>query len=226
MYVPRTIIEEYSPRHSGLPMLFVHTPKCGGRFVYAAFHRHSKNCISLNHPCLSGHMKWTDYKDRLPILGSSIANYKTFSVVCNPYAWHVSWFNYIRSYKGGKGSGYHIEHMLFRKMAFSDYIDWLDDPAATRSQSFDMGKQVSDWVVSRQGNVAVNYILRQETLERDLLKMTDKLQLRIKLPKKPVNTSGNGIRYQNYYSAQDVDKITTRHKRDLELLNYSFENEQ
>ena len=46
----------------------------------------------------------------------------------NPWAWHASWYSYIRGDRDGKRSGHRIEHELFQKMNFRDYILSLDDP--------------------------------------------------------------------------------------------------
>lgn len=223
MYAPRSFLEDYSPYHNGLPMLFVHTPKCGGSYVGKSFHRHQKNCISLTEKSLAGHLLWTGYRDRLAKFGKTIKDYKTFSVIRNPFSWQVSWFTYIRGYKGGKRSGYHIEHDLFQTMSFSDYVEWLDDPDANRSPLFDMGKQVSTWVLDEKGQIAVDHILRQENLEHDLRQMANTYNLRLRIPRKPVNVSNKKKHYQDFYTAKDVDKITARHQRDLKLFSYTFE---
>ncbi len=222
MYVPRTILESVSPMHRGQPMLFVHTPKCGGSFVGKAFHKYQKKCISLRSPDLHGHLLWQDYNERLALMGRSIDDYTTFSVIRNPFSWHVSWFTYIRGPKGGKRSGYHIEHALFQKMSFCDYVDWLVDPNAQRTKQFDMGKQVSDWILDSENNIAVDYVLRQETLETDLRKMADSSKIRIRIPHKPVNVSNATKRYQDFYTSKDVDLITKRHQRDIQLFGYEF----
>lgn len=223
MYAPRTMLENFSPFHKGLPMLFVHTPKCGGSFVSKAFGRHGQKCISLQSPSLAGHLLWTQYRDRISALGMNIADYKTFSVVRNPFAWHVSWFTYIRGPKGGKRSGYQLEHDLFQTMSFSDYVDWLDDPSAQRTNTFDMGKQISDWVLDEAGNIAVDHILKQETLVADLSDLIRENNLRLDVPKKRVNVSNSKKDFRAYYTSTEVDKIAARHQKDLTLFGYSFD---
>lgn len=222
MYVPRTFLEEITPWRSGLPMLFIHTPKCGGSFVGKAFHRHQKECISLREPNLSGHLLWKQYRDRLSSMDLSIEKYKTFSVVRNPFSWHVSWYNYIRGPRGGEKSGYHLEHEMFQRMTFPNYVDWLDDPDAPRTETFDMGKQISDWVLDEDENIAVDHILKQESLVRDLSDMARAYGIRIRLPSHPVNVSSSKKRYQDYYTAEDIDKIAARHQRDFRHFEYGF----
>lgn len=227
MYVPRTLLEEIAPWRRGLPMLFIHTPKCGGSFVGKSFHPHQKRCISLRAPDLAGHLIWREYRDRLTAMGLSIGDYKTFSVIRNPFSWHVSWYNYIRSPRKRKKqeyhqSGYYLEHEMFQKMSFSNYVDWLDNPDALRTETFDMGKQVSDWVLDEKENIAVDHILRQETLAQDLDDMACAYGIRIRLPSQPVNVSSYKKRYQDFYTSEDVDKIAARHQRDIRLFGYEF----
>jgi len=195
MYVPRTFLEEITPWRSGLPMLFIHTPKCGGSFVGKSFHRHQKKCISLCEPNLSGHLLWKQYRDRLGSLGGP---------------------------RGGEKSGYHLEHEMFQRMTFSNYVDWLDDPDAHRTETFDMGKQISDWVLDEDGNIAVDHILKQESLVTDLSDMARAYGIRIRLPNHPVNVSSSNKRYQDYYTAEDTDKIAARHQRDFRHFEYEF----
>lgn len=222
MYAPRTFLEEVSPFHNGLPMLFVHTPKCGGKFLGTAFHRHMKKCISLREPSLRGHLTWLEYKHSLSAIGIDINKYTTFSVVRNPFSWHVSWYTYIRGPKGGKRSGYQLEHELFSKMAFSDYVKWLSDPDAERTKRFDMGKQVSDWVLDEDGKIAVDHVLRQETLIDDLKRLAFNHHLRLRIPKKRINVSNEKQDYREFYTAEDVDVIAGRHQKDLSLFEYAF----
>lgn len=222
MYVPRTRLEEFSPFHRGLPMLFVHTPKCGGSFVGQAFHRHFRRCISVKHPRLFGHLTWLEYRQRFEEIGSSIQELRTFSVIRNPFAWHVSWFMYIRAPKGGKRSGYMLEHELFQKMSFVDYINWLEDPEAPRSSRYEMGRQISDWIIDETGDIAVDHVLRQESLEKDLVEMARHHCLRLRLPKGKVNVSNPNADYRKLYTDDAIEVITRRHARDIEMFGYSF----
>lgn len=222
MLVARNRSERFSPKLQGVEMLFVHTPKCGGSYVQAAFGSSSKKCISVTEPLFAGHLRWQQYRDRFALLDQSIADFTTFSVVRNPFDWHVSWFNYIRQPKGGRKSGYHVEHHLFQTMDFADYVHWLEDPNAVRSIQFDMGRLVSDWVVNESGAIAVDELLRQERLQQDLEAMKQRHNLQITVPAKKVNAS-NSRDYRSFYSAKEVDIISRRHARDLDMFGYSFE---
>jgi len=54
MYMPRTRLEATGLKR-GLPMIFVHTPKCGGSYIaHAIGYFRERNCITRRHPSLKG----------------------------------------------------------------------------------------------------------------------------------------------------------------------------
>lgn len=222
MYVARSLAERMTAGRRGLPMIFVHTPKCGGSYTGYVFQRYRKRCVTLNDPILAGHLTWRQYRDRMALNGENIADYTCFSVIRNPFDWHMSWFHYIRQRKGGRRSGYHIEHRLFQQMQFSDYVDWLEDPDALRSPRFEMGQEIRDWVIGDGGDVAVDVVLRQECLKTDITAMKERYGLMIYPDDTQKNTS-NVKDYRNAYGSREVDIIARRHAGDLAMFGYSFE---
>ena len=220
MYVPRNRIEAILPG-AGLPMVFVHTPKCAGSFVAAAFGRRFRRCITLRKPELRGHLTWQEYKTRFEKLGLSISDFVTFSTIRNPWAWHVSWYTYIRNDVGGKRSGHRIEHELFQKMEFRDYIRTLSDPDLPRSPQGYTTRQVSDWFLDEDGNIAVDYVLRAEHLAGDFEAMREKEHILAKLPPKKLNVS-NKRDFREFYDSDTEAIIRARHARDIEMFGYDF----
>jgi hypothetical protein len=203
------------------PLLFVHTPKCCGKFVERAFGQQIKKSISLCHPDLRGHLFWSEYKRRLDQLNTPIEDFLTFAVVRNPFAWRVSFFTYIQQDTGGRKTNLAHLNALFNKMTFSNYVDWLCDPATPTTQDFRPHAQVSDWIVDQNGAVAVNYLLRQERLVDDLKEMSALTGVAIKIPSKKINVS-NDRPWYSFYKDADVDKITALHTRDIALFGYAF----
>ncbi|MHA6261934.1 sulfotransferase family 2 domain-containing protein [Arenibacterium sp. CAU 1754] len=220
MYVPQSRTDLLWPRW-GKRMIFVHTPKCGGSFVNNAFGRRFKRCITLREPSMAGHLTWMEYRDAFAALGQDIGDYSCFSVIRNPWAWHVSWYNYVRKDTGGRSSGMPQEHALFQKMSFSDYLQWLEDPLDTGRGNQYYLKQISDWLIDETGTIRVSDILRQETLRADLEKFRDKHHLLLRIPKRMVNQSTEGD-YRRAYSDEDVDRVAKRHARDIEIFGYRF----
>ncbi len=202
-------------------MLFIHTPKCGGKFLGKAFGRHLKDCVTLTAPKLRGHLTFIEYRDRLREMGYDIAEFHTLSLVRNPFDWQVSWFTYLRR-NPGRRTGYPLEHDLFQDMSFDDYVNWLEDPDAPRSPQFAMGKQVLEWSCDESFEIKADSLLRQESLWQDARDLKDRLNLRIRIPEKPVNTSKSSD-YRSYYSDKSAEVIAKRHADDCRLFGYAFD---
>lgn len=220
MYVPRNRKEALFPR-SGLPMIFVHTPKCAGSFVAAAFGHRFRRCVTLREPSLAGHQTWQEYRRGLEALGLSIADYVTFSTMRNPWAWHASWYSYIRGDRDGKRSGHRIEHELFQKMNFRDYILSLDDPDVPRGPQGYITRQISEWFTDADGRIAVDHVLLVERIEEDFERMRAAENLRVTLPGKRVNTSREGD-FREAYDSVTEEAIRKRHARDIAMFGYDF----
>lgn len=221
MHVPMSPKDRLSQRR-GKKMLFIHTPKCGGKFVGAAFGRRFRRCISLRHPALKGHLTWRQYRDSFAAIGHDLDAYALFSVVRNPWEWHLSWYHYVRGDKDGKHSGMPDEHALFQKMSFLDYLRWLDAPLMTGKPNQYYLNQVSDWMTDEDGRVRVPDILRQECLADDLQALADKHGVLLNIPEQRINTSDHGD-YRAAYCSEGIDIVARRHARDLALFGYDFE---
>ncbi len=204
-------------------MLFVHTPKCGGKFVSAAFGRYSRRCISLQHPEMKGHLTLSEYKSVFTANNLEFSDYTFFSVIRNPWQWQLSWYHCIRNDAGGKHSGMPDEHDLLQRFSFLDYLNWLDDPLTTGRANQYYLQQVSDWVVAENGAIEGIDILRQENLGQDLRHLAEKYSLHLRIPKRRRNVSFEGD-YRAEYCPQGVDIVTRRHARDLALFHYCFDD--
>lgn len=202
-------------------MLLIHTPKCGGSFIVKAFSPYIKSCPSLTVPRLSGHLTYIEYREGLRLLARDICDFWTVSLVRNPFDWHTSWYTYICC-NSGKHTGYHVEHELFQKMDFDDYVEWLDDCDAPRSPQFAMGKLLLEWSCDETRKIRTNHVLRQETLRRDVEALKTKLGLRIRIPDKPLNISKSDD-YRKFYSDKSAERIAKRHAEDCRLFGYDFD---
>lgn len=217
MIIPRNFAESLFP-WLGQKIIFIHTPKCGGSFINSSFRKRFKRCPTMRWPEARGHKTYIEYKDIFEKRNKDICAYTLFSVVRNPWSWHVSWFFYIKSGK----SGHPIEHQLFKDMAFSDYIAWLGDTLAMRGPDPYFMKQVSDWLIDENGKIAVSHILRQESLAEDFSKFIKNFGLAIHPGKKKINSSKHED-YRSYYGDKEIEIIGKRHARDIQLFGYSFD---
>ncbi|MGR6466208.1 sulfotransferase family 2 domain-containing protein [Rhizobium sp. PAMB 3182] len=223
MRVPRNPIEAVFP-NAGLKMIFLHTPKCGGSYVNDAFGKRFKNCPTIKWKEAKGHKTYLEYKNIFYNRGQNIHDYIIFTVIRNPWDWHLSWYNYISKDIGGKKSGMLLEHEQIKDLTFSDYLKWLEDQNLPRSKDDFTRRQISDWLTDEEGHLAVKHILRQENLEQDLLefKAMFRLRISIKLGRR-INTSRDASDYRFSYSSSEADTIRRRHARDIALFGYSFE---
>lgn len=223
MLVPHNLRETLNPR-AGERTIFIHTPKCGGSFVASAFGRRYQRCPTLRWPEAAGHLTYRQYKPIFAAHGDDLDSYALFSVIRNPWDWHVSWYHYVGRDTGGKRSGMPLEHEQIKDLSFSDYLAWLDDSEQPRSRDDYMRRQISDWMVNEDGEIAVDDILRQENLRGDLEALRDRYGLRLKISSRErINASRKDQDYRRFYSAADADRIARRHGRDIALFGYSFE---
>lgn len=206
---------------SGRPMIFVHTPKCGGSFVAQAVgYWRERLCFTRRHKMLQGHKTYMEFRDVMALLGKDIRDYTTFSVIRDPWSWHVSLYHYIRDLKGVAREKKRAAHEVMNRLSFSEYLLWLDD-MGDEFQETHFAKNVCDWVIDESGKIAVDFILRQERLVEDLVEMQDRFGLYLRIPTEKVNTSRHGD-YRMYYSDSEVDFIARRHQRDIEMFGYEF----
>lgn len=203
-------------------MVFIHTPKCGGSYINHAFGRRFRQCPTLTWPDAAGHKVYTEYRDIFRAHGQDLHDNYLFSVVRNPFAWHVSWFTYLRRDPQGKKSGHRIEAELFPKMTFADYVDWLEDPASPRSPQGYIQRRLSDWITDETGTIRVNRVLRHETLRDDLAAMIAETGILIRPGTRKRNVS-NRSDFRSFYTSREVDIIARRHRFDCDRFGYSFE---
>jgi len=85
-----------------------------------------------------------------------------------------------------------------------------------------MGKQVLEWSSDESHEIKVDNLLRQESLWQDAHNLKDHLNLRIRIPEKPVNTSKSAD-YRSYYSDKSAEIIARRHAEDCRLFGYDFD---
>lgn len=221
MFVPQRWPDLLS-RNAGRRMVFIHTPKCGGTFINRAFGRRFRRCPTLTWPEAAGHKLYTEYRDIFRARGEDIHDYYLFSVVRNPFDWHVSWYNYIRKDAGGRRSGHAVEAELFSRMSFADYVNWLDDPDAPHSPQGYVRRQIHEWVTDEAGVIRVDWVLRQESLRADFAAMIAETGIMVRPGLRRRNVS-NEKDFRSYYTAREVDIIARRHAKDCTLFGYGFE---
>lgn len=222
MHLPRTFLESTGLKR-GLPAIFVHTPKCGGSFIAEGIgRRRERHCFTRRHPLLKGHKTWLEYRELFPQTGRDLGDFMTFSVVRNPWAWHVSIYHYVRQLTGRYREIFAEEHDELNRISFPDYLAWIDDPTRSKIGLLeDSTRNVSDWVVDETGKIAVDFVMRQETMEADFARFIAQYGLRLTIPGTRVNESKHAD-FRTYYNDRDAELVERRHQQDIRLFGYSF----
>ncbi|WP_366652722.1 sulfotransferase family 2 domain-containing protein [Stappia sp.] len=202
-------------------LLFVHVPKCGGSFVEQAFQPWILKCPSRRLRDARGHLTYRQYAQVFARHRVDLAGMTSFTVVRNPWDWHVSWFHYLKEDRGRGQSGMPTEVELFQKFDFSDYLAWLADDNAPTSPSGYIRKQLVDYITDDDGEIAVDVILRQEKLEDDLAAMIGDLNLATEVPRQRANSSERGD-YRGYYDDAGAELVARRHRDDIAQFGYTF----
>lgn len=221
MIVPQRLADLFSAS-AGRKMIFIHTPKCGGTFINRAFGKRFRQCPTLTWPEAAGHKLYTEYRDIFRARGQDIHDHYLFSVVRNPFDWHVSWFNYIRHDQGGRKSGHRIEADLFARMSFADYVDWLEDPDAPSSPQGYIRRNIHEWMTDESGTLRMDRILRHEHLRDDFAAMIAETGILVRPGLRRRNVS-NHKDFRSFYTGREVDIIARRHARDCAMFGYRFE---
>lgn len=203
-------------------MYFFHPPKCGGTYVNAQFGRHRRACPMWTLPSAKGHLTYLQYRKALIEAGCEFDSAYKFAVIRNPWAWHVSWYHYLKGDPGGRKSAHVLEAALVQRLSFSDYLKWLDDPTTEKSKQGYITKQLTDFLVDEDGKLAMDRVLRQEDLENELRAMVADLNLAITVKPGRFNESEHGD-YRSYYDDDAAAIVARRHKDDLRLFGYDFD---
>lgn len=219
MLLPRNRFESIFGR--GKPYIYIHTPKCGGSFVAKSFEKQRSKCPTMIWPEARGHKTYIEHKKIFLDRGQDIHDYFIFALVRNPWAWHVSWYNYIKNDKGGLHSGHVLEAELFEKYSFSDYLAWLVDPDARRSPQGYITRQLHEWVTDENGKVAVDLVVKNEELNEKLYSFFKSEGVICSLPHGKINVSTEDD-YRKYYTDKEAEVIALRHSKDLDLFGYRF----
>jgi hypothetical protein len=202
-------------------LLFLHVPKCGGSFVEQAFLPWIRKCPSRRIPDARGHLTYREYKRVFARHHVDLSALRIFTVVRNPWDWHVSWFHYLKQDKDRGRSGMSTEVDLFQAFDFKDYLAWLADDDAPTSPTRYIRKQLVDYLCNEAGQLAVDRVLRQERLDEDLGGMVEEFELAAEVPSQRANPSAHAD-YRSYYDDAGIELVARRHADDIARFGYTF----
>lgn len=209
--------------------LYVHIAKTGGSSIRTVLNRlrWQDPMYYLMFPChkisnMCGHTTAT----KLPRHAGAIAAkemlpdgffnklYK-FAFVRNPWDLQVSSYHHIQRER---------PELLENIANFNEFIAYKFDPARPYIFHFDIATKLqSDHLIDLNGEIIVDFIGRYESLHDDF--NTIKNELGLKDYSIPHKRKANNRKkdYREYYDQVSIDAVAKHYKKDIELLNYSFE---
>ncbi|TQE98388.1 MAG: sulfotransferase family protein [Spiribacter salinus] len=151
------------------------------------------------------------YDDLVALRAEKIRHLIKFSVVRNPWARAVSL--YFRS-EGIKPS---------RTMSFDDFVERMTYASDTCVNPSKHQNQF-DWIVDRDGKIAVDFVEKLEGLGQRRGELNEKLQGRCRVgdAKLNVNPASKSERYREIYSDRSRKRIASLFEKDIDYFGYTF----
>jgi hypothetical protein len=193
--------------------LYTHYPKCAGTSIRSYFISNYKEGIDeeIEHK-KNRHCSLDLIIERLIELNHDPKEYFKFSFARNPFDICLSFYsfhttnNYERFKRLGKPPSKAVSFCL--NHSFKDYIK------SKHCFSY------FDRIYTYNNVFSIDFIIRQENLENDFLKLCQTLKLKeIKLEKRNQTNHGN---YRHYYDKESIKIVEEKFEKELNYFNYSF----
>jgi hypothetical protein len=198
---------------STVVILFVHLPKNAGTTISAIASK--IGCLTKDHDIRrKGFVQLRD----LP--KDTLSQYRTFTVVRNPWDRVVSAFYYLRA--GGRNvEDYKDRERILKpfQYCFERFVkDGLVNQPRLITEQLHFRPQ-HDWICS-DSDIIVNDVLRFENLQYDLdrfLKSCSRPSVKL-----PILNSSNRFHYKDCYDHEMQEIVQSVYLQDIHLLSYSF----
>lgn len=134
-------------------------------------------------------------------------DYFKFAFVRNPWDWQVSQYHYILN------RPFHPQHRIIKRLnGFAEYLAWHIEHDKMSQKRF---------VTDDQGNLAVDYLGRFETLDTDFRAICERIGIACRLPHK--NSSAHRD-YRQYYDDATAALVAEHFREDIEYFGYGFDD--
>lgn len=212
--------------------IFIHIPKCGGSSIEHVFVQLlglpwqqraplllRPNSIPALGPPRLAHLSAQEYVKCRYVPQSMFDDYLKFTFVRNPWARAAS---------------------IYYSTAFKQYPDFLSFARARFAKSEHpkanwFSKPQVDFFLNAQGEPAVDFIGRLETINEDFAKLAERLQLiNVKLQhhnktqreayRSRLDRDLGGKDYRCFYTDESYDIVSNYYRDDIDLLDYQFDN--
>lgn len=208
--------------------LFVHIAKTGGTSVRAALNtlRWRDPMYYLMLPAhkisgLTGHKLGLKFPRHSHIIAAQemlpeefFNSLFKFAFVRNPWDLQVSSFHHIKRER---------PQFLNGITDFNEFMRWKFNPERSYQYHIDTSLSLqSDYLVDLHGKVLVDFIGRYENLNEDFSRVCKKIGVQIELPHKR-KAKDREKDFRSYYQDDTAALVAEHFKRDIEILEYSFD---
>lgn len=158
-------------------------------------------------------------------------DYLKFAFIRNPWDRLVScYLNKIRSdgrntnlYKDGVASGLVHYGVFNSKMSFEEFAEVVSKIKDEESNQHFLSQH--HFLLDPNGNIAVDFLGRFETLQKSFDELCDLLKIkRATLPHKNFSKTLKEKHYSEFYTPHLKELVNERYKKDIELFGYEFCN--
>ncbi|MDJ0510507.1 MAG: sulfotransferase family 2 domain-containing protein [Crocosphaera sp.] len=209
--------------------IFIHIPKTGGTSLQKALSKYD----SLNHSLLFRAIKKitgleiyaTTYMGELRKINDTKAKshghikdlqrlipeqmykeYFKFAVARNPWSWLLSMYKFTKQWPG------HLQHDTVINLSFEEYVNWQIDQGKMPSQS--------RLIIDKNGEFALNYLARLETINQDWEVICKKIGVVADLRRENVSSNRD---YRKDYNEKTASLVAEFLKEDIENFGYNFD---
>jgi hypothetical protein len=191
------------------------------RFVFVHIQKTAGTSITQALQQINGSEKVFRQHSMLHVLDlDKYEDYFLFCFVRNPFDRLVSWWN-MMNHKGFQND--FSQYLLSRASSFSEFLDCTDTIHETNEGEFPYPKSIAfnqlDYITTQEGRMAMDFIGRFENLEDDFDRICDRIGMKLKLPH---SNAFERRHYREYYTSEDVLKVKSMYRRDLEYFKYEF----
>lgn len=210
-------------------IIFIHIPKSAGDSI-----RHLL-CNHGNHGRLFLG-KHANYRMAKNELGDQICQYKTFSVIRNPYDRILSFYHHLRkplfltttdleskypSYTGRLLPEWACEIAMRR--SFPDFIKIIYSAKHDEYPQRRWLSESRDWLIDLNGRVATDILIKYEDLHNEFSKFCCEFGIYGDLPWLGASESPkSSFGYRDWYDDESLNIVTSVFHSDLELFGYQF----
>jgi hypothetical protein len=189
--------------------IFVHIPKCAGISVNK----------TLFNSLAGGHTTLDQYINVFP--PSLFQSYFKFTFVRNPWDRVVSAYCFLQNGGRNKWDSDFYEREIKQFDSFKQFVHaWLNP---INIQKFHHFRPQHLYFLDKYNKVTVDYIAYFENIEEDFNYIAQKIGCNRKLSKNNVISRAD---YRSYYDEETIKIVEEVYRKDINLLNYTFEGMQ